>query len=859
MGLHAGTTLAQTASAPQAIDIPAGNLAQALDRLGEQTGVLITYEPGLVQGLSAPRVSGQLAPGEALRRLLAGSSIQMEAVNERTFVLRRGPATNPAPPAGSAQQRAPRTAEPEVTELDSILVTGTNLRGVTSIASPITTIGREEIDTLGAGNLHMALRKLPQNFGGGASDQTVPTLAGGGNAVNAIGGAGVNLRGLGSESTLVLMNGHRVAPGNINGNWVDISLFPVAAIERIDVIPDGASATYGSDAVGGVVNFIMRNGFQGAETRASHGLASQGGTHETQLAQTVGGVWNSGSAILSYEYVDRSELIASERDYTAANTGTTLLPDQTRHSLFAAGELQATENFSLFADALYAQRRTSGANLFTSAFTLKQPSTVEVHNFNVGGRYELSDKLGLEASGGYVRNKSRRDAFFGAADALIAASEGTATISTFQTKLDGEVWDGPAGPVNIAIGGQYRKESFRRLNVLSGQSFEPERSVAAGFVEARIPLVGPIDSSSGPSRLEASIASRYERYSDFGSTNNPKIGLIWRPTQDVHLRATYGKSFKAPVLNDLDPVPFEVSAWRQVDPLAGNDLSNVLLIFGGNPELDPERATTWTAGLDIQPRRLPGLRANITYYSIDFRDRITTAQTAGYDILDALRVEAILGPRIVRRNPPLEAVVQAVNSTSNFMDQTGIPGGIDLSMIDVIVDSRWLNLASLKTEGVDFSALYNLPIDGGSIDLGLTGTYILEFDTRFTDTTPVASVLSTPYNPVDLKMQARAVLQRNGLTAAFYVNYVDSYEDRRGGPAVPVKSWTTADAMIGYAFERTSGALRDLSLALIVNNITDEDPPYVATIHPNYPGIVFDGANASAIGRYLSFQLTKRW
>src|SRR5690606_12368971 len=90
-GLQTGAALAQTALPPQAIDIPAGSLAQALDRLGEQTGVLITYEPGLTQGLSAPRVSGRYPPSEALRRLLRGSGIEMEAVNGRTIVLRRAP------------------------------------------------------------------------------------------------------------------------------------------------------------------------------------------------------------------------------------------------------------------------------------------------------------------------------------------------------------------------------------------------------------------------------------------------------------------------------------------------------------------------------------------------------------------------------------------------------------------------------------------------------------------------------------------------------------------------------------------------------------------------------------------------
>src|SRR3546814_8800904 len=112
--------------------MPSRGRCQAGARLGEKTGVLITYEPGLVQGLNAPRVAGQVSTSEVLRRLLSGSGIQVEAVNEKTFVLRRSPVANPAPPAGQAQRSAPRSEpqeEPATQDLEKVTVTGTRIRG----------------------------------------------------------------------------------------------------------------------------------------------------------------------------------------------------------------------------------------------------------------------------------------------------------------------------------------------------------------------------------------------------------------------------------------------------------------------------------------------------------------------------------------------------------------------------------------------------------------------------------------------------------------------------------------------------------------------------------------------------------
>src|SRR6185437_844156 len=195
-------------------------------------------------------------------------------------------------------------------------VTGTHIRGSTDSAFPIIIYNREVIEASGASTLGEFIQKIPQNFNGGASENTIVSVTGGGNADNKVDATGVNLRGLGNDSTLVLINGHRVAPGNTEGNFVDLSVIPLYAVERVEVVTDGASAIYGSDAVGGVVNIILGRNLDGAETRARYGTVTNGSTREKQVGQTFGHSWDTGSTQVIYDYLDRTPLSASNRAFS---------------------------------------------------------------------------------------------------------------------------------------------------------------------------------------------------------------------------------------------------------------------------------------------------------------------------------------------------------------------------------------------------------------------------------------------------------------------------------------------------------------------------------------------------------------
>jgi len=179
--------------------------------------------------------------------------------------------------------------------------------------------------------------------------------------------------------------------------------------------------------------------------------------------------------------------------------------------------------------------------------------------------------------------------------------------------------------------------------------------------------VGPQGNVSSGSRLELTLADRNEHYSDFGSTNNPKVGLAWRPLSALKVRGTYGTSFVAPLLKDLNPIPDEVAAFNTSQapgsaPLTGGDI-NALVIFGGNPNLQPQTAKTWTFGLDWDGNG--GFKANLTYFDVEYSDRISKVDSQ-YQTFFTLPLANILGPKIIQFSPPA-ALVQALVASPTFM------------------------------------------------------------------------------------------------------------------------------------------------------------------------------------------------
>lgn len=220
--------------------------------------------------------------------------------------------TQAAPATAPADDNASQSAEADKIEIESIVVTGTFLRAIAPTGTNLIQFERDDVLATGVASTNDLMANIPQisNF------NTIPrgTASFGQPIVQ------TNLRNLGASggtTTLVLMNGHRLVGSGILQTYVDPAIIPPGVIERVEVIPDGGSSIYGSDAIGGVINFITRKDMDGVEATGRYGFADNYHTVDANL--TAGSVWDEGSFLFSYAYAQHDNIQGIDRDYFTQN------------------------------------------------------------------------------------------------------------------------------------------------------------------------------------------------------------------------------------------------------------------------------------------------------------------------------------------------------------------------------------------------------------------------------------------------------------------------------------------------------------------------------------------------------------
>lgn len=225
--------------------------------------------------------------------------------------------------AGIAVTLAVPAAAQQAQKLDKIEVTGSNIKRIEGETSlPVTVITREQLEREGIASTMEAVERLSSN-----------SSIGGINSQGSIGATGTgfssaSLRGLGGTRTLVLMNGRRLANTAFQGGMVDINAIPLSAIERVEVLTDGASAIYGTDAIAGVINFVMRKDFTGVDANAYFGDSEQGGGKVNRYSAAVGFGdldKNRFNVFATFDYTKIQEIKASQREFSR----TSYLPNAT--------------------------------------------------------------------------------------------------------------------------------------------------------------------------------------------------------------------------------------------------------------------------------------------------------------------------------------------------------------------------------------------------------------------------------------------------------------------------------------------------------------------------------------------------
>jgi len=209
--------------------------------------------------------------------------------------------------AASAQD-----ADVDAATLDSVKVTaiGTNIEGIQPVGSKSMALEREAITATGLGSITDVMRSLPQMQSNDAFSEGGTAGDGGGNLTQ---GTTLNLRGIGASATLLLIDGRRVAMTGTQASFTEANQVPMIALERVEVIADGASAIYGSDAVAGIVNYVLRKDYEGVE--ASLRFSDEGGFHQRVGSLLAGVGWDSlggGNLVFAYERTERDALVAGK-------------------------------------------------------------------------------------------------------------------------------------------------------------------------------------------------------------------------------------------------------------------------------------------------------------------------------------------------------------------------------------------------------------------------------------------------------------------------------------------------------------------------------------------------------------------
>jgi outer membrane receptor for ferrienterochelin and colicin len=697
-----------------------------------------------------------------------------------------------------------------------VVVTGSRIARDSDFESPspVITIDSEAIERAGYSNLQQLMEKIPANGNGAFSTR------GNNQDSTANGAASISLRGLGADATLVLVNGRRVAISpfaeSVTTNFVDINSIPVSAIERVEVLKDGSSAVYGSDAVAGVINVILRRDFEGFETAFGYGSANSD-YDETTLSAIWGMGGEDSNVTLIFDYFKNTSLFNAERgrigsanqepfggpDLRSSRSfpgtfildGTTtavdptcpperdvgvcvfdygpfnvLTPEAERtgflllgHQGFGAAvelftEIAVQHNASLAQgaptpldeSALLTVPTTHPGNPFPGATSIDilrfrpidagaRQWSIESDNLRMvlGLRGELSRwnwevaaqraRAESEQSGDRSQGWVRTDFLQQQIDAGLynpfsstvnpqsviesittnLVRRGKARLTMYDAQVSGELFEFGSDAVRMAAGVEYRDESvsdipddqFQRGLIFGTESVSAaaERDNWSAFVEFSVPLL---------ETLELNLAARYDDYSDFGDTTNPKVALRWEATDQLALRTSWGTGFRAPSMAQIGLGPSQESQFF-VDTFGcagGNapacNTLDYLIVFAGNPNLDPEESESFNIGGAWETDRF-----NVT---VDY-----------WDIVQEDKIDEVPFGFIYQQNC-------ADQSSTVCVRAAPLPGQT-LGPLQQI-NSGFVNIGEQSASGVDLGLTLASELAGGTLATGLTYSRLLNFE-----------------------------------------------------------------------------------------------------------------------------------
>lgn len=821
--------------------------------------------------------------------------------------------------------------QPSTQSLETIEVTGSRIKRADIEGSlPVTVIRRDELEASGADTVAEFVRSISFATSGNFRPQ-------GGSSAQSF--SEVSLRGLGSARTLVLVDGRRVAKAPNVGDAADMNSIPMAAVERIEILTDGASAIYGSDAIGGVINVILRKDFEGLHLSVGATKPSIKGGDREEASAIMGVRSDKGNFVAGVSKTSRKIIYVRDYPWGAAVGASSfsngyyaaiddgrgnLLPDISANghrgnagscdfadkgfyvdgagrcrynfnlvaadeaasaakSVFARGELRIGSDWTAYMTASSTNNTSFGryapvpdtilieANSAGNLSTTPDQRVFLAHRFAAAGPRDTSTdahvndivlgaqgKLyGLDIDAGVRRTTSKYvevgRGFIVKSLATAAINNGTYNVVnpflnsdallksiTTTTGRDGlwaqsdaygsatmDLFELAGGKARLYVGGEYSRQDYKDIfdslseagEVLgsSGSSSAGMRKVAALTSEALFPI---------SKTLEATLAARYEKYSDYGSDFSPKASLRYQPRKDLTLRASAGRGFRAPSLPQLYTKP-SFSADTVVDErhcLADGgvdpaDCSSEEFQINGlrvsNPDLKSEKSTQFSLGAVWDATAAWSFKADYWNTKIaDVLNFVTAQQVVDRDNGDS--------PLPI---PPALGVRRAANG----------------SILQVI--SGFSNEGVWKLSGLDLSAVYSHKYPGlGNFRHELTWSQVLQRDEAGVDQNGRFG------NP-----KSRAVLNSrwmyDSLEAAWNINYIGKNGDERG----MAPSYVTHDLQLAWA---PPGPLKGAKLVVGAINVGEKFPALVGSPYDQKP---FNYNLYDMYGRQLYFRVESKF
>ena len=279
----------------------------------------------------------------------------------------------------------------------------------------------------------------------------------------------------------------------------------------------------------------------------------------------------------------------------------------------------------------------------------------------------------------------------------------------------------------------------------------------------------------------------------------------------------------------------------------------MLFNTGGSTDLKPERATSWSATLDLHPRSIKKLNIQLSYFNVDYTDRVIQP------VSGASTYQALSNPiydQFVQYYPSSTDINNAVSKELQLYNYVGTGA---LNNVIAIFNDQYINAARQRIEGVDLSVDYKIKTgDASSLLLNAAGSWLWSRQ-KLSSTAPYVELAGTIFNPPRFKARGNIGWTNANFTAMAYINHIGGLIDNRAATPIGIAPQTTFDTSLHYKLPGNRGLLSNASVQLNVQNISDLNPPYAAPSAGIGYYVNYDSTNFSAIGRTISFTITKDW